>query len=177
MWQPLHEGSPGHSLNSHDPWGLCHGVASVTRRMGQIYFLYSKQAEKDESPPCNIKYIQKRVLDPQYPKYPEDGIRQIAIQYQSHPESILRSKSACGVALAARRRNLPPDALFWQSEWNWGTLAQQLQPCQVLLSVTQMLPRSSKLLIPITGSPSSSPPSLGSSLFHAQDSQWLPQDH
>ena len=35
----------------------------------------------------------------------------------------------------------------------------------------KLLPRSSKLLIPITGSPSSSPPSLGSSLFHAQDSQ------
>ena len=84
----------------------------MTRRMGQIYFLYLKQAEKDESPPCNIKYIQKRVLDPQYPKYPEDGIRQIAIQYQRHPESILRSKSACVVALGARRRNLPPDALF-----------------------------------------------------------------
>jgi hypothetical protein len=63
MWQPLHEGSPGHSLNSHDPRGLCHGEASVTRRMGQIYFLYSKQAEKDKSPPCNIKYIQRRVLD------------------------------------------------------------------------------------------------------------------
>lgn len=84
----------------------------MTRRMGQIYFLYSKQAEKDESPPCNIKYIQKRVLDPQYPKYPEDGIRQIAIQYQSHPESILRSKSAGVVALGARRRRLHPDALF-----------------------------------------------------------------
>ena len=95
MWQPLHEGSPGHSLNSHDPWGLCHGVASVTRRMGQIYFLYSKQAEKDESPPCNIKYIQKRVLDPQYPKYPEDGIRQIAIQYQSHREHLKIKVSWC----------------------------------------------------------------------------------